>query len=199
MKIAVVGLGSMGLRRIRLIKQIESSAEIIGVDTNAERRDRAVEQHNISCVESLDMLAADLDCIFVCTPPLSHAKIINQCLHKGWNVFTELNLVPDLYDENISLAKEKGLVLFLSSTFLYREEVKYIESQVKNSACKLNYIYHIGQYLPTGTLGNRTKTFLSATNAPTDAAKSWPLNFRGSAACSDKSSTSMSCRTRCRP
>ena len=38
MNIVVIGLGSMGRRRIRLIKQYKNSYKIIGVDLNKERR-----------------------------------------------------------------------------------------------------------------------------------------------------------------
>ena len=38
MKALIVGLGSMGKRRIRLLRGIDKNAEIIGVDTNPERR-----------------------------------------------------------------------------------------------------------------------------------------------------------------
>ena len=62
-------------------------------------------------------------------------------------MFTELNLVSDGYDKNIMLAKEKQCTLFLSSTFLYREETRYIKSRITGSK-RWNYIYHIGQYLP---------------------------------------------------
>jgi predicted dehydrogenase len=64
------------------------------------------------------------------------------------HVFTEINLVDHLYDENIALAKEKERVLFLSSTFLYREEIRYIKKAVSSAKCPLNYVYHVGQYLP---------------------------------------------------
>jgi len=38
--------------------------------------------------------------------------------------------------------------LFISSTFLYRDEIKKIKSFVKEAECLVNYTYHIGQYLP---------------------------------------------------
>lgn len=46
------------------------------------------------------------------------------------------------------LAKERGKVLFLSSTFLYRKETQTIIEKVHEAKCPLNYIYHVGQYLP---------------------------------------------------
>jgi predicted dehydrogenase len=69
-------------------------------------------------------------------------------LKKGWHVFSELNLVDDGYVDNIQLARDKGLTLFLSSTFLYREEVRFIKKRVAENPKKVNYTYHVGQYLP---------------------------------------------------
>lgn len=145
----VVGLGSMGKRRIRLLRKYDTTIQIFGVDTNVERREKA-EEYDIEVFDSIDHLIASstIDCAFVCTAPLSHNEIIKKCLNNGMHVFTELNLVADGYDENIALAKERKLVLFLSSTFLFREEVKEIRNIVKNTNHLLNYSYHVGQYLP---------------------------------------------------
>ena len=46
------------------------------------------------------------------------------------------------------LAKEQKKTLFLSSTFLYRDEIKYVAKKVANNDSALNYNYHVGQYLP---------------------------------------------------
>lgn len=149
MKVVVVGLGSMGKRRIRLIKQYDKTIEICGIDTSQERRAQAEEMFGISTFESLHAIEENsCDCAFISTSPLSHSKLIRECLQKNMHVFTEINLVPDGYDENIQLAADKGKVLFISSTFLYREEIKYIGKMVGQSKSPMNYIYHIGQYLP---------------------------------------------------
>lgn len=147
MTVLVIGLGSMGKRRIRLMKELYPSIEIIGVDGKDDRRDEAHNLFGINCFESIDSVTGNIDCAFVCTSPLSHSGIITECLEYDWNVFTELNLVDDEYDRNIELANDKGLTLFLSSTFFYREETRYIRSRIKADR-KWNYIYHIGQYLP---------------------------------------------------
>ena len=147
MKIIVIGLGSMGKRRIRLIKEMYPEYDIIGIDGREDRRNEAAGLFCISCFDSASCVEDKVDCAFICTSPLSHAAIISDCLKRGWHVFTELNLVQDGYDENIKLAKEKNCTLFLSSTFFYREELKYISSKITRDK-KWNYIYHIGQYLP---------------------------------------------------
>ena len=147
MNIAVVGLGSMGKRRIRLIREMYPDFRIAGIDGRDDRRKEATEQFSINCYESLDQCKNSIDCVFVCTSPLSHNAIIHDAISKGCHVFTELNLVNDGYEENMKLAEEKGVKLFLSSTFFYREEIKYIRERIDEKS-KWNYIYHIGQYLP---------------------------------------------------
>lgn len=147
MNIAVIGLGSMGKRRIRLIQALYPDFNIIGIDGREDRRLEASEQFRINCYDSLDQIDSIIDCVFVCTSPLSHNAIIHDALNRGYHVFTELNLVLDGYDANMALAKEKGVTLFLSSTFFYREEIKYIRERI-TADNRWNYIYHIGQYLP---------------------------------------------------
>ncbi|MBR5360942.1 MAG: Gfo/Idh/MocA family oxidoreductase [Lachnospiraceae bacterium] len=161
MKIIIIGLGSMGKRRMRLLHEIakkeQLDIELLGTDGRADRRKEAEDQaaelgFEVKTYESLKDAAEnnnDIDAAVISTSPLSHAAIIKECLSYGLNVFTELNLVTDGYEENMALAKDKGLTLFLSSTPIYRDEMKYITAKVQEAIGKsLNYTYHVGQYLP---------------------------------------------------
>lgn len=148
MKALIVGLGSMGKRRIRLLQGIDKSIEIIGVDTQAERRNQ-VEEMGFKTFASIDEASSQKpDIAFVCTSPVSHYAILKSLLQYKIHSFTELNLVKDGYEELINLSKENNTVLFLSSTMLYRGEINYLLSQVENCTKPVSYIYHIGQYLP---------------------------------------------------
>lgn len=149
MKVLVIGLGSMGKRRVRLMQALYKDFEIFGVDGKPECREEAASVLGITTYASISEAhqAEDIDCAFVCTSPLSHASIIHECLENDWHVFTEINLVADGYEENMALAKEKGKVLFLSSTNLYSNEIDFIKKTTENSD-KWNYIFHVGQYLP---------------------------------------------------
>lgn len=150
MKVVVIGLGSMGKRRIRLLHEIYADAEIFGVDAKEERRAECAKLFSINTYKNIE------DCLrkqspkaaFVCTPPLSHARIIKECLEQGMHVFSEINLVANGYDENIALARQQNRVLFLSSTPFYREEIKHISQRVAGTKGALNYLFHVGQYLP---------------------------------------------------
>ena len=146
MKVVVVGLGSMGKRRIRLMKQYDSEIEIIGVDANKERCQEASKEFGIDTCESIEdaYITGRIECGFVCTSPLSHCNIINELIRHNTNVFTEINLVQNGYEDFI---KENNVKLFLSSTFLYRRDVNWIIDKV-NTQDRVDYIYHTGQYLP---------------------------------------------------
>ena len=149
MKLIVIGLGSMGKRRIRLMSE-HKDVRLFGIDSQESRCTEVKEKYGITCYKSIDEACNDrnIDAAIISTSPLSHASIIKDCLEHNLHVFTEINLVQDGYNENIALAKEKGKVLFLSSTFLYRKETQTIIEKVHEAKCLLNYIYHVGQYLP---------------------------------------------------
>ena len=150
--IVVIGLGSMGKRRIRLLKEMDENIMIYGVDSNSERCREVYDEYRIRTYPDLKSAIHSSEqapeAAVVSTSPLSHNAIIGECLDENLHVFTELNLVPDGYEENIKKAKERGKILFLSSTFLYREEIQYLQKQIENCQSRLNYTYHIGQYLP---------------------------------------------------
>lgn len=150
MKIIVIGLGSMGKRRIRLLSE-HKDIELFGIDSQQSRCDEVKEKFGIKCYACIAeaVESEHPDAAVISTSPLSHAAIIKECLQSNLHVFTEINLVSDGYEENMNLAKEKGLTLFLSSTFLYQAETLKIIERVKSAnVSKLNYIYHVGQYLP---------------------------------------------------
>jgi len=150
MKIIVIGLGSMGKRRIRLLSE-HKDMTLFGIDNNQERCQEVKDKFGIKCYNSISevVTAEHPEAAVISTSPLSHAAIIKECLQNNLHVFTEINLVSDGYEENMKLANEKRLTLFLSSTFLYQAEtLKIIEKVKASNVGKLNYLYHVGQYLP---------------------------------------------------
>lgn len=148
MNILVIGLGSMGKRRIRLLGE-HIDIEVWGIDSQESRCAEVLEKFNVKCFGSIReaCAAGKIGAAFICTSPLSHADIIKECLENHLHVFTEINLVRNGYDENRALAEKNNRVLFLSSTFLYRKETTILIEKVQAAECPLNYIYHVGQYL----------------------------------------------------
>lgn len=164
MQVMVVGLGSMGRRRIRLLQKYDKSFSIIGVDSQTSRRRQAEDEFNIITESAVENVFEKyiVDAVFVSASPLSHAEIIKMSLENNAHVFSELNLTDTMYDENIYISQKKNKVLFLSSTLLYRREVQYIQKQVRECEGDLSYVYHVGQYLPDWHPWENYKNFFAA-------------------------------------
>ena len=84
MQLLIVGLGSMGKRRARLLRGIAPDAVLCGVDANAARRAEA-EGLGIPAYDSIGaaVAARAFDAALVCTAPLSHAAVIGALLDAG--------------------------------------------------------------------------------------------------------------------
>lgn len=150
MNIAVIGLGSMGQRRIRLLREIDSSINIYGIDINLDKC-KAIEieyQIKTSCNLSTLLCQEHVDTVIVSCDPITHYEMIYEAINHNCNVFTEINIVSMDVEGLQQLAKEKNITLFISSTMLYRKETKYIKDVVRENEFKVCYNYHVGQYLP---------------------------------------------------
>ena len=83
MDVLVVGLGSMGKRRIRLMKRFSQIGKIVGIDSREDRRKEVQEKLDCEVCESIDnalKLYPTIKAAFMCTSPLSHSSLINFVL-----------------------------------------------------------------------------------------------------------------------
>ena len=76
MKIVVIGLGSMGRRRIRLMQAMADAPEIVGVNRSAERRAQVEGEFGIKTFATLAEAIAEArpQAAFLCTAPASHGR-----------------------------------------------------------------------------------------------------------------------------
>ena len=146
--ILVIGLGSMGQRRIRILKQLYPKCTIAGIDSNPERAEKVRLDYGIAVYRDIEDISGPVYAAFICTSPESHCKLIRICLQKGFHVFTEINLMDTDYERNMALAEAQKRTLFLSATPLYKDEIQYILQKVRANREKKVYAYHVGQYLP---------------------------------------------------
>lgn len=148
--VVVIGLGSMGKRRVRLLLDMYPNIRIVGIDSRVDRRVESETMFSICTYADLNSAMLDHEKPFaaiICTSPSEHAHMISDCLDRGMHVFSELNLIDEGYAENQEKARRMGLKLFLSSTMLYRGEIDVITNELK-SVGNVAYRYHVGQYLP---------------------------------------------------
>ena len=78
MTVMVVGLGSMGRRRIRLLQKFSLELLILGVDNSEERCRKVQQEYGIPIFNDVEDACRenDIECAFICTSPLAHANLI---------------------------------------------------------------------------------------------------------------------------
>lgn len=152
MKVFVVGLGSMGKRRARVLRRL-GVRDLIGTDIREDRRREAVEQSQIIAVRNFDEgMAERPDAVVVSTPPNLHLQYALQAAKAGVHVFTECNWVEDLslLDDLDRICTSKRLVGAASCTQRYQESVATIKKLIEDDT--IGPIIHIrfqsGQWAP---------------------------------------------------
>lgn len=148
MKFLIVGLGSMGKRRIRNLRAL-SEAKIFGWDTRADRRQEAADSYGIEIISELDKFN-DFDALIISTPPDKHEEYIKFAIERKKPCLVELNILLGNLIELDRLAKVNKVLIAPSCTFKFHPCIMAIKNIVKSGIYgKIkNFNYHSGQYLP---------------------------------------------------
>lgn len=152
MKFLVVGLGSMGKRRIRNLKAIGYD-EIAGIDAREDRCDEAKKKYGVEVYS--DFYAAvekhNPDALVISTSPDSHMEYAEAAFKLGLSCFIEASVVhADKILELHELTKTTSVIFAPSCTMRYFPGPKKIKELLESGAIgkPLNINYHVGQYLP---------------------------------------------------
>ena len=150
MKILIVGLGSMGKRRIRNLKHLGVS-DIAAYDPRQDRRSEAHAAYGIDAISdwgAAEALAADA--WIISTPPDTHMDYALKAVDKGVHFFTEANVTDTRARELIERLNGSGLVGAPSCTMRYYAGPATIKRLVKEGSVgrPLVFTYQAGQYLP---------------------------------------------------
>lgn len=150
MKFLVIGLGSMGKRRVRNLARLGFS-DITGYDPRPDRRAEAAEKYGIATVSN--WTAAErlsVDAWIVSTPPDTHLDYGFRAVARGVAFFTEANVPDPRVPEMMRELKRSGLVGAPSNTMRYYAGPKKIAEIVRAGTIglPLAFTYQTGQYLP---------------------------------------------------
>lgn len=150
MKLLVVGLGSMGKRRIRNLKALGVES-ILGFDVREDRRTEAAERYQIQVFSRIeDAMAADPDAWIISVPPDLHVRYALQAIRAGKPFFTEASVVTDGMEEMIQEMRTRNIIGFPSCTMRFYPAPKRLKALLQSGAIgrPLTWVYHCGQYLP---------------------------------------------------
>jgi predicted dehydrogenase len=154
MKFLVVGLGSMGKRRVRnLIALNQDIKNIAGFDIQRSRVDEVSNRYSIEVFNDFNKAIKDFnpDTLIISTPPNLHMHYAYFAYEKGLNAFIEASVVDSQKILDLSkLIEEKNLIIVPSCTMSYYSMPQKIKELVNlNIIGKvLNINYQSGQYLP---------------------------------------------------
>lgn len=150
-KYLIIGLGSMGKRRVRCLQALGVSGnDIYGMDIREDRCLETEKKYGIKIIskeEEIDF--EEINAIIVSLPPDKHHEGVQVAFKYNKPVFIEASVIL----EEVKRIKENNINnIFIapSCTFIFHPLVKQIKSIVKSQkygkVC--NFTYHSGQYLP---------------------------------------------------
>ncbi len=149
--ILIIGLGSMGKRRVRNLQSL-GIKNIIGFDKREDRRVESAQKYGINVVNSFEEAMANfkIDAFVISLPPDIHHIYMKMAIESSIPAFIEASVVDTAFEAMIAESKEKGICLAPSCTMFFHPAIKKIAKIVKNGDLGIisNFLYHSGQYLP---------------------------------------------------
>lgn len=127
MTIQVIGLGSMGRRRIRCLQAL-GHTDIYGYDTREDRRNSAKNDYGIKT-----NFCEAPDVVFISLPPKLHREYSERYKH-----------IPCFVEAGTERLNHGSP----SCTMMYHPQVQELQRELPNIGKLVNISYHSGQYLP---------------------------------------------------
>lgn len=151
MKFLIVGLGSMGKRRIRNLKEI-GIKEIVGFDIRDDRMKQASELYSILTVKDFESaLKENPDAMIISTSPDAHKKYALHAIENKIPFFTEVNTMkPTEMQEIIEGLKKNNVIGLPSSNLRFHSLIILLKNIVikKKIGEIFTFNFHSGSYLP---------------------------------------------------
>jgi len=169
MRFLVVGLGSMGKRRIRNLQYLKAG-EIAGFDPRQDRRAEAASKYGVRTFADFDEAFASFnpDALIISTPPDLHVQYAKIAVANDRHYFSEASVVDDEMDDLIALCRvHPKVVAAPSCTLRYHPSIQTIKQMVNSQEFgkPLLFTYHSGQWLPDWHPWEDYRTFYVAKRA----------------------------------
>lgn len=150
-KFLVIGLGSMGKRRIRCLLALGIPRESIwGYDIREDRKIEAVNLYKINTIDDPVKIIINVDVVIISTPPDQHICYMDMAIKYKKPAFVEAGVILKGLEEIRDKAKKNNVFIAPSCTLIFHPLVQDIGSIIKDGRFGriTNFTYHSGQYLP---------------------------------------------------
>lgn len=149
LKFFVIGLGSMGKRRIRNLISL-GHHDIIGYDIRNDRMKEARKKYGIKTVKSHSLgFSQNPDLVIISTWPNKHLIYAKESAKRKIPFFTEVNTEPSHIKQIIELIQKHKVLGISSMTMKFHPSVKIIKKTLDSKKLGKVYFvnYHSGENL----------------------------------------------------
>ncbi len=151
MRFFIIGLGSMGIRRIRCLKTL-GYEQIWGFDSREDRRMEAEQKYGVQTYGDffIGLNMVQPDALIICVPPDVHHLYIKSAIKHNKHFFVEASVVDtDMEAIKAGLA-QTSIVSAPSATLLFHPAIVMVSKILESGELgKIsNLLLHSGQYLP---------------------------------------------------
>lgn len=147
----VIGLGSMGKRRIRNLQAL-GVQNIVGFDLRLDRCKEATSKYGIKTFSDFSKVLHLTEALafIISLPPDLHHEYMRKAIELKIPAFIEASVVDTNFDELIRESKLAGVLLAPSCTLHFHPAIQLIKNLVSSGYLGniSNYLYHSGQFLP---------------------------------------------------
>lgn len=151
MRFLIVGLGSMGKRRIRCLQAL-GFTNIVGFDRRLDRCEEARSRYGVSTFTDFDeaFCESQADALIISVPPDIHHEYMKIAIDNSLHFFVEASVLDTDMDWMKEAVQHKPIIAAPSLTLAFHPAVRKIGELVQNGSLgKIsNIIHHSGQYLP---------------------------------------------------
>ena len=147
----IISLGSIGIRHLENLQQLDSQAKIIVL--RRQKSNKGIEHENVIEVSSIeDALNFKPTIAIIASPAVFHVEQALILLENNIHLFIEKPLSHNLNDlEKLQrTAKEKSLIVMVGYVLRFSPALKKVKSLLKDNVVGniVNVSAHCGQYLP---------------------------------------------------
>ncbi len=144
MKVLVIGLGSMGKRRVRNLRAL-GVHDIYGHERSAKTAAEAIKLYKIKILSTLANLKKHgFDLVVISTPPGHHLRFARLCARNRTPFFVELNLTMKESKAIQTIAKKHRVLALPSDTELFDPDILELGKTV-GKGFRGYFLFHLGQ------------------------------------------------------
>ncbi len=135
LNIAIIGIGHLGSRHLKVYSELSQKANIIGVcDIKEDRTKKLAVHYKVPFFKDYKDLITKVDAVSICVPTSNHFSVAKDFLKNGVHVLVEKPITTTLKDakELTTLAEKKKLKLQVGHVERFNSAFAAIQSTIKN-------------------------------------------------------------------